>query len=117
MALQDVPSVFDVKWNDMLTWGDVYRQNEIEFSRYNFEEADPKLLISLFTDYEKEAQRLFQRDLVYPGYDCTIKCSHLFNLLEARGVISISERAKMIARVRALANQAAALYLKKQEEK
>lgn len=115
MALQGVPSVFEVQWNDHLTWGDVYRQNEIEFSKYNFEEADPKLLSSLFNDYEGEAKRLFEHGLMYPGYDYTIKCSHIFNLLDARGVISISERAKMIGRVRALANQAAELYLKNQE--
>jgi len=115
MALQGVSSVFDVKWNDNLTWGDVYRQNEIEFSKYNFEEADPEFLISLFNDYENEAKRLFQKGLIYPGYDYTIKCSHIFNLLDARGVISISERAKMIGRVRALANQVAELYLKKKE--
>lgn len=114
MALQGVPSVFEVKWNDHLTWGDVYRQNEIEFSKYNFEQADPQLLTSLFNDYEGEAKRLFEQGLMYPGYDYTIKCSHIFNLMDARGVISISERANMIGRVRALANQAAELYLKNQ---
>lgn len=116
MALQGVSSVFEVKWNDHVTWGDVYRQNEIEFSKYNFEEADPKLLNALFNDYEDEAKRLFKNGLMYPGYDYTIKCSHIFNLLESRGVISISERAKMIGRVRALANQAAGLYVKNQEQ-
>jgi glycyl-tRNA synthetase alpha chain len=116
--IQNVSSVFDVKWNNDFTWGDIYRQNEIEFSKYNFEEADPKFLISLFNKFEVEARRLFEVNLILPGYDYTIKCSHVFNLLEARGAISISERAKMIARVRNLANQAARLYLKQisQEE-
>jgi glycyl-tRNA synthetase alpha chain len=116
--IQNVSSVFDVKWNNDFTWGDIYRQNEIEFSKYNFEEADPKFLISLFNKFEVEARRLFEVNLILPGYDYTIKCSHVFNLLEARGAISISERAKMIARVRNLANQAAQLYLKQisQEE-
>jgi len=113
MILQDVSSVFDVKWNGRLTWGDVYHENEVEFSKYNFEHASIKLLHSIFNEYEAEAMDLFKARLVYPGYDYTIKCSHIFNLLEARGAISISERAKMIARVRALANQAAELYLNK----
>lgn len=116
-VLQDVPSVFDLKWNNNLTWGDVYRQNEIEFSEYNFERADPEFLTSLFNKYEAEAKKVFNDGLVLPGYDYTIKCSNIFNLLEARGVISISERAKMIGRVRALANQAAELYLRKNSEK
>jgi glycyl-tRNA synthetase alpha chain len=116
MILQDVPSVFDVMWNNTLTWGDVYRQNEIEYSKYNFESAPPDLLSSLFNSYEKEAVRLFKEGLVYPGYDHAIKCSHLFNLLEARGLISISERAKYIGRVRALANKAAELYLRGDDE-
>jgi glycyl-tRNA synthetase alpha chain len=113
MAIQDVPSVLDMQWNDELTWGDVYRQNEIEFSKYNFESANADLLNHLFNEYEKEAKNLLREGLAYPGYDFTIKCSHVFNLLDARGAISISERAKMIARVRTLANQAAELYIKK----
>lgn len=116
MILQDVPSVFDVMWNNTLTWGDVYRQNEIEYSRYNFEIAPPGMLSTLFNSYEEEAVRLFKEGLVYPGYDHAVKCSHLFNLLEARGVISISERAKYIGRVRALANKAAELYLRGERE-
>ncbi|UCD04596.1 MAG: glycine--tRNA ligase subunit alpha [candidate division WOR-3 bacterium] len=116
MVLQGVQSVFDVKWNNALTWGYVYRQNEIEYSRYNFETAPVDTLSALFVTYEKEANRLFDEGLVYPGYDNTVKCSHLFNMLEARGAISISERAKYIGRVRALANKAAKLYLKKSDE-
>ena len=116
MVLQGVQSVFDVKWNNALTWGYVYRQNEIEYSRYNFETAPVDTLSSLFITYEKEANRLFDEGLVYPGYDNTVKCSHLFNMLEARGAISISERAKYIGRVRALANKAAKLYLNKNNE-
>ena len=110
-AVQDVGSMFDLKWNNDLTWGDVYRQNEVEFSRYNFEESDPKLLTKLFDQYEREATNAFKQGLVYPGYDYAIKCSNVFNLLDARGAISISERANMIGRVRSLANQAAQLYI------
>lgn len=116
MLLQGVESVFDLKWNNTLTWGDVYRQNEIEFSEYNFSAADTRLLVSLFNQYEAEAVRLFEKGLPLPGYDYTIKCSHIFNVLEARGAISISERVKMIARVRALASQVAQLYRQKISE-
>jgi glycyl-tRNA synthetase alpha chain len=111
MALQGISSIFELKWNSTLSWGDVYQQNEMEFSEYNFEHADPELLSSLFNKFESEAEKLYERGLVLPGYDYTIKCSHIFNVIEARGVISISERAKMIGRVRALANRAAKLYL------
>lgn len=116
MSIQDVSSIFDLKWNNELTWGDVYRQSEIEFSEYNFEQADPERLNSMFNEFETEAKRAFDKGLVLPGYDYTIKCSNIFNLLEARGAISISERAKMIGRVRTLANHAAKLYLEKNSE-
>uniref|UniRef100_A0A7C4THH5 Glycine--tRNA ligase alpha subunit n=1 Tax=candidate division WOR-3 bacterium TaxID=2052148 RepID=A0A7C4THH5_UNCW3 len=110
MNLQGVSSIFDLKWNENITWGDIYLENEREFSRYNFEEADGELLMLLFNKFEAEANNLFKKGLLYPGYDWTIKCSHIFNLLEARGLISVSERAKLIARVRALASCAARLY-------
>ncbi len=113
MLLQEVDSIFDVKWNERLTWGDIYRQNEEEFSQFNFEEADIKLLRSQFDQYEAEATKLLNKKLIYPGYDYTIKCSHTFNLLEARGAISIQERANLIARVRKLARQSAIMYLEK----
>ena len=116
MVLQEVASVFDVMWNSTMTWSDVYRQNEIEYSKYNFESAPSDLLLSLFNSFEKESRRLLEDGLVYPGYDYAVKCSHIFNLLEARGIISISERAKYIGRVRALANQAAELYLGRTDE-
>jgi glycyl-tRNA synthetase alpha chain len=113
LVLQDVDSMYDIKWADGKTWGDLYRQNEVEFSAYNFTESTPELLMSLFNDYEAEALKAFDRGLLYPGYDYTVKCSHVFNLMDARGIISISERAKLISRVRQLANNAAQLHLKK----
>jgi len=115
MFVQNVNSVFDVKWNDTLTWGDVYRQNEEEFSKFNFEEADVALYREMFDRFEAEAQRLLKLGLVYPGYDHVIKCSHFFNLLEARGAISVSERQNYIARVRRLARLTATTYLSKVE--
>ncbi len=116
MNIQGVSSIFDLKWNKELTYGDIFRENEREFSQYNFEESNPERLILLFNEFEKEAKQLFEKNLVLPGYDYAIKCSHIFNLIEARGVISVSERAKMIARVRALTSEAAMLYLKRQED-
>lgn len=115
MFVQNVDSIFDVKWNDTLTWGDVYRQNEEEFSKFNFEEADVALYREMFDRFESEAQRLLKLGLVYPGYDHVIKCSHFFNLLEARGAISVSERQNYIARVRRLARLTATTYLAKVE--
>jgi len=115
MFVQNVDSVFAVKWNDSLTWGDVYRQNEEEFSKFNFEEADVALYREMFDKFESEAQRLLKLGLVYPGYDHVIKCSHFFNLLEARGAISVSERQNYIARVRRLARLTATTYLSKVE--
>ncbi len=113
MFVQNVHSIFDVRWNEKLTWGDVYRQNEEEWSAFNFQEADVALYRELFDRFESEARRLLGLGLVYPGYDHVIKCSHFFNLLEARGSISVSERANYIARVRRLARLAATAYLKK----
>ena len=115
MFVQNVDSIFNVKWNDTLTWGDVYRQNEEEFSKFNFEEADVALYREMFDRFESEAQRLLKLGLVYPGYDHVIKCSHFFNLLEARGAISVSERQNYIARVRRLARLTATTYLSKVE--
>jgi glycyl-tRNA synthetase alpha chain len=115
MFVQNTDSIFDVKWNDSLTWGDVYRQNEEEFSKFNFEEADVALYREMFDRFESEAQRLLKLGLVYPGYDHVIKCSHFFNLLEARGAISVSERQNYIARVRRLARLTATTYLGKVE--
>jgi glycyl-tRNA synthetase alpha chain len=113
--IQEVPSIYDIKWNKDITWGDILRKREIQFSAYNFEIADPKFLKSVFVLYEEEAQRALDKGSVLPGYDYCVKCSNIFNILEARGTISISERAKMIGRVRALANQAARLYIEQNQ--
>ncbi|MFO7639196.1 MAG: glycine--tRNA ligase subunit alpha [bacterium] len=113
MFVQEVESIFEVRWNERLTWGDIYRQNEEEFCAYNFDEADVGLQRELFDRFEAEAKRLLGLGLVYPGYHHVIKCSHCFNLLEARGAISVSERENHIARVRRLARLAATSYLEK----
>jgi len=115
MYLQGVENVFDLVWAPGVTYGDVFQQNEVEQSRYNFEESDPQWLLELFDGFEREAKRLLERGLTLPGYEMVMKCSHAFNLLDARGAISTTERAAYIARVRALARAAAQAYYESRE--
>ncbi len=111
MYLQGVESVYDLKWNDRITYGDIYHQNEVEQSRYNFEASDAAMLLAQFSAFERESHRLCDEKLPLPAYDYCLKCSHTFNLLDARGAISITERTGYIARVRALAAAVAKLYV------
>jgi len=111
MMLQGKDRVQDLTWAPGVTWADLWLQNEKEFSRYNFEEADVAAHFEMFKIWEREALRLLDLGLVMPGYDAVIKCSHLFNVLDARGAISVSERVGYIARVRKLARRAAQAYL------
>jgi glycyl-tRNA synthetase alpha chain len=115
MMLQGTARVQDLVWGPGVTWADLWLQNEKEYSRYNFEEADVAAHFEMFKIWEKEAVRLLDLGLVNPGYDCVIKCSHLFNVLDARGAISVSERVGYIARVRKLARKAAVAYVKQRE--
>jgi glycyl-tRNA synthetase alpha chain len=114
--LQNVDSCFDIQWNETLTYGDVHLQGEIEESTYNFEASNPELLFQLFDLYEQEALRLIDRKLVLPAFSHVLKCSHTFNLLDARGVISVTERARYIGKARNLSRQVASLYLAQREE-
>ena len=116
MFIQGVNSVFDVEWVDDISYGDIYLQNEKEQSTYNFEVANVDMLQQLFGLYETESKSCLEKKLVLPGYDYCLKCSHSFNLLDARGAISVTERTHYIARIRHLAKQCAALYLAKREE-
>lgn len=116
MYLQGVDSIFDLQWNDALTYGDVHLQGEIEECTYNFEASDSALLFNLFDLYEKEALRLMERELVLPAFGYVLKCSHSFNLLDARGVISVTERTRYIGRARNLSKQVAIAYLKRRSE-
>ncbi len=116
MYLQGVDSVYDLKWSDDKTYGDVHHRSEVEFSGYNFDESDPKMLFNLFDIYEKESLRLIEKGLVLPAYDYCLKSSHTFNLLDARGAISVTERARFIGRVRTLAKGCAKGYLKVRED-
>lgn len=116
MYLQGVENIFDIKWNEHLTYRDVHFLGEVEYSIYNFDEADVKLLKDLFDKFETEGYRLLERGLVLPGYDFVIKCSHVFNLLDARGALSPVERAHYIGRVRGLAKKTAELWIEKHKE-
>lgn len=116
MYLQGVDKVFDLDWGNNINYGDIHRVSEVEFSKYNFDLADTGLLIKQFEDYEKEAKRLNSLGLVMPSYEFCLKCSHTFNLLDARGAISVTERTVYIARVRAIAKLCAEAYLKQRED-
>jgi glycyl-tRNA synthetase alpha chain len=115
MYLQGVENVFDLVWTPGVSYGDVFHQNEVEQSKYNFEESNVPWLLRLFGEFESEAKRLLDAGLPLPGYEMVMKCSHTFNLLDARGAISTTERASYIGRVRALARQVAQAYLASRE--
>ncbi|MFO1205761.1 MAG: glycine--tRNA ligase subunit alpha [Burkholderiales bacterium] len=116
MYLQGVENVFDLVWTEGLTYRDVYHQNEVEQSTYNFEKSNVPLLFRQFNEYEAEATRLIEGGLPLPGYEMVVKCSHTFNLLDARGAISVTERAAYIGRVRALARLVAQAYYDSREQ-
>ena len=116
MYIQGVDSVYDLVWcvsadGTVFTYGDVFLENEKEFSAYNFEAANVDMLLAHFSDFESECDALLERDLPLPAYDCVLKCSHLFNLLDARGAISATERMGYILRVRALAKKCCVSYV------
>ncbi len=115
MYLQGVESVYDLKWNENVTYGQIYHQNEVEQSRYNFEKSNATMLLNFFNEYEAECKKLIAENLPWPAYDYCLKCSHAFNLLDARGAISITERTGYIGRVRALASGVAQLYAAQRE--
>ncbi|MDO5436631.1 MAG: glycine--tRNA ligase subunit alpha [bacterium] len=116
MYLQNVDSVFDVMWNKKLKYGDIYLQNEIEQSKYNFEYSSAERLFKLFDIAESESYSCIEAEIVLPAYDWVLKCSHTFNLLDARGVISKDERINYINRVRKMASEVAKLYVKQREK-
>jgi glycyl-tRNA synthetase alpha chain len=116
MYLQGVDNVYDLEWAKGIKYGDVHHRGEVEFSRYNFEEANIGMLFQLFEMFEEEAKRMVEKGLVLPAYDYCLKTSHIFNLLDARGAISVTERVAYILRVRTLARLCAEGYLKQREE-
>jgi len=121
MYLQGVDSVYDLIWTYTLDgnpvkYGDVFHQNEVEQSKYNFEHSNVELLLSQFNSYEKEAQRLLELKLTLPAYEMILSCAHCFNMLDARGAISVTERANYIGRIRALSRGVAAAYYESREQ-
>lgn len=116
MFLQDKDNVFDIQWNETTTYGELRKQEEREECIYAFEESNPNLLFTLFDEYEKESKRILEEKILIPGYMYLLKCSHVFNLLDARGVISVSERQNMIGKMRNLAEMAAKIVLEREGE-
>lgn len=114
--IQDKENVFDLEWNNGTTVGDIFSQPEFEHSKYAFEESDTDMLFQLFSMYEREAAASMEKKLIFPAYDYVLKCSHIFNLLDARGVISVTERTGYITRVRNLAREIAKKYVEAREE-
>ena len=115
LHLQGKESVYDLVWTPGVTYRDVYHQNEVEQSRYNFELSNSEILFRHFNEFESEAKRLVESQCVLPGYEMVLKASHTFNLLDARGAISVTERAAYIGRVRALARSVAQAYYESRE--
>ena len=115
MYLQEIDNLFDIRWAPGITYGDLHFQEEVEGSKYNFELANVKMLLQLFQFFEKESENLLKAGLVLPGYEYCLKCSHIFNLLDARGAISVAERTQYIARVRHLAHMSAEKYLEQRK--
>ncbi len=116
MYIQEVDSVYDLKWNDEITYGDVFKHAEYENSMYAFQECDADMLFNLFDIYEQEGLKLMEKGLVVPAYDYVLKCSHTFNTLDARGAVGVSQRASFIGRVRNMARNVAAAFVKQREE-
>ena len=110
-----VEDVYSLQWNDNMTYGDLRRREEYEFSKFNFEASDPKMLFEQFYQFEAGCRGLLEKGWILPAYDYCLKCSHTFNLLDARGAISVTERLGLINRVRALACDVAARYVASRE--
>jgi glycyl-tRNA synthetase alpha chain len=116
MYLQDVESVYDLMWNDHVRYGELFHKNEIEQSTYNFQESNAELLSTMFAQHEQEAKRLLEKKLIMPAYEHVLKCSHVFNLLDARGAIGRDERMANILRIRRLSEKVARGYLEQRIE-
>ena len=116
MYLQKVDSVYDIQWNRDITYGQIFHQAEREFSTFNFEEANVDDLVTAFDNYERDAHKLIEKDLILPAYDYCLKCSHTFNLLDARKAISVAERTRYIGRIRQIARAVARAYVAQREK-
>lgn len=115
--IQDVNNVFDLEWGNGVKYGDIFKEPEYEHSKYSFEESDQKMLHQMFNAYEKEAKRLISLGLVHPAYDYILKCSHTFNLLDARGAVSVTERAGYLSRIRKMAHAIAKAFVAERKKR
>ena len=113
--IQEVESVYDLVWTGDVKYGDIFTQPEYEHSKYAFEESNAELLMQLFTEFEKEATVLMEKGLVHPAYDYVLKCSHAFNLMDARGIISATDRAGFLGRIRKMARTIAKTFVAERE--
>jgi len=111
MYIQNKDNVFDIEWKEGITYGDIFKRSEWEWSKYNFELADVDMLFLAYEMFERESRRMIEEGLIFPAYDYLLKCSHLFNILDARGAISVQERARYIRRMNNLARKIAKLYI------
>lgn len=116
MYIQGVDNIMDIEWGGGVKWGEIYRQPERDFSAFNFEKADTGMYFDIFSRYRVEAERMLEQNLIFPAYDYVLKCSHIFNVLDARGAISVSERTNYISNIRDLARRTAAAYVERREE-
>ncbi|MBF7140084.1 glycine--tRNA ligase subunit alpha [Pediococcus pentosaceus] len=114
--IQDVESVFDLEWGNGVSYGDIFREPEFEHSKYSFEESNQAMLEKMFNDFEAEANRLIEKGLVHPAYDYILKCSHTFNLLDARGTVSVTERAGFLSRIRNMARKVARAFVEERQK-
>ena len=114
--IQDVESVFDLEWGNGVSYGDIFKEPEYEHSKYSFEESNQEMLEQMFNDFEAEATRLIGQGLVHPAYDYILKCSHTFNLLDARGTVSVTERAGYLSRIRNMARKVARAFVEEREK-
>ncbi|AEV95216.1 glycine--tRNA ligase subunit alpha [Pediococcus claussenii] len=114
--IQDVETVFDLEWGNGVTYGDIFSEPEYEHSKYSFEESNQEMLEQMFDSFEKEANREIENGLVHPAYDYILKCSHTFNLLDARGTVSVTERAGYLSRIRNMARKVAKRFVEEREK-
>ena len=115
MYIQGVDDIMEIEWGAGIKWGDIYYQSEKDFSAFNFEKADISMNFKIFDNYHKEAKRMLKEGLIFPSYDYVLKCSHIFNILDARGAVSVSERTSYISRIRDLSREVAAAYVEVRE--
>lgn len=114
--IQEVESVYDLEWKEGVKYGEIFIQPEYEHSKYSFEESNQEMLLTLFEMYQKEAQKCIDLGLVHPAYDYVLKCSHAFNLLDARGAVSVTERAGYLSRIRKMARQLAKAFVEERKK-